>query len=435
MNSLHVADISTVDRTDEAESEGVDAGPRLRLSIVHGPRPLADDGQVVLDAQSGELLIGRSVHGGWSLGDSRLSRVHCRVRWDAGQQAFRITDAESSNGTYMNGSKVTSSALNQGDVIRCGDTVLVASTESAAVDPVAEVRRLASTNMAVLVEGETGVGKEVLARLIHEQSGVPGPLVAVNCATLSRELAAAELFGHVRGAFSGAAQARLGLCASAHGGSLFLDEIGDLPADVQPTLLRALEEGAVRPVGSDQLRPIDVRFIAATNLDLDTASVQGKFRADLLARLAQWRVRIPPLRDRRAEVLPLARAFAAEQGFELTLSANAAEALVLWSYPFNIRELKTLVRKLAATPNAKHKVDLKALRLVDRRLTGHGSFLSDHEPVESEATIRSRRTQLQSLLKEHDGNVSRVARSLNCDRAQVYRWLRSYGMSPSGFRR
>ncbi len=434
MNYLPVTDISTVDGTDEAELAGAAAGHCLRLTIVHAPKPLPDDAQVLLEAPS-ELLIGRSVHGAWSLGDSRLSRVHCRVHWDDAQQAFWISDAESANGTYVNGSKVASSLLNHGDVIRCGDTLLLAHTEAGSVDPVADTRRVAATKLAVLLEGETGVGKEVLARLIHENSGVPGPLIAVNCATLSRELAAAELFGHVPSAVGGGAQSRLGLCASANGGCLFLDEIGALPADVQPALLRVLEERALRPVGSDQLHRVDVRFIATTNIDLDMAAAEGKFRFDLLARLAQWRIRIPPLRDRRSEVLPLARAFAAEEGFELTLSANAAEALLLWSYPFNVRELKTLVRKLAAAPGAKHKVDLQVLRFVDPRLTGRGSFLVADDAVESKAAKGSLRTQLQNLLREHDGNISRVARSLNCDRAQVYRWLKSYGMSPRGFRR
>src|SRR5687768_17555215 len=150
MNYLPVGDISTLDRTDEAESESARTRPHLQLTIVHGPTPTPDVGRVMLEPERGDLLVGRSVHGGWSVGDPRLSRVHCRVRWDVTRHGFRIIDADSSNGTYVNGSKVASSYLHSGDVIRCGDTVLVVGVEPGAVDPVAEARRLAPTNMAVL---------------------------------------------------------------------------------------------------------------------------------------------------------------------------------------------------------------------------------------------------------------------------------------------
>jgi transcriptional regulator with PAS, ATPase and Fis domain len=207
----------------------------------------------------------------------------------------------------------------------------------------------------VLLLGETGVGKEVLARFIHAESGRSGPLVSVNTAALPESLVESELFGHERGAFSGAIQAKVGLVEAAHGGTLFLDEIGDLPLPLQAKLLRVLEERAVRRLGSTQERKVDVRVIAATHRDLERAVAEGAFRRDLLFRINACTLHIPPLRERTPEIEPLALAFLREAARRATppreppaLSPEAAELLRRYPWPGNVRELRNVVERGAA---------------------------------------------------------------------------------------
>jgi transcriptional regulator with GAF, ATPase, and Fis domain len=190
----------------------------------------------------------------------------------------------------------------------------------------------------VIVTGETGTGKEVVARLIHQRSGRQGPFLAVNCGALTEALLASELFGHVRGAFTGAVAEQPGLFRAAHGGTLFLDEAGDIPPALQATLLRVLETRQVRPVGSTRDVPVDVRVVSASNRELVTLVRQGQFRADLYARLAQWVIRLPPLRDRRDDIPALSRALLAQFGAaERTLTPELEEALLGHPWPLNVR--------------------------------------------------------------------------------------------------
>src|SRR5258708_97826 len=199
-----------------------------------------------------------------------------------------------------------------------------------------------------------------ISRRLHQRSGRTGDFIAVNCAALPRELAAAELFGHVRGAFSGAIQARRGLFVAAHLGTLFLDEVGELPKELQALLLRALEERKVRPIGSDAEVRVDARILAATHRDLERDCREGHFREDLYARLAQVVIEIPPLRDRRTEILPLLRQFISR---DVTMSADTVEALLTWAWPHNIRELKALGQSLSV-PFQEGQIDAARLRML-----------------------------------------------------------------------
>jgi DNA-binding NtrC family response regulator len=214
-----------------------------------------------------------------------------------------------------------------------------------------EAATIAPTMVSVLLIGETGVGKEVLARTIHEQSGRPGRLVSVNTAALPESLVESELFGHERGAFSGAHQTKVGLIEAANGGTLFLDEIGDLPPSLQAKLLRVLEERSVRRVGSTQERKVDVRVVAATHRDLERAVAENEFRRDLLFRLNACTLRIPPLRERVDEIGSLAEAFLAEvvQQAKLAgpraIAADALDALRRYAWPGNVRELRNVVER------------------------------------------------------------------------------------------
>jgi sigma-54-specific transcriptional regulator len=211
-----------------------------------------------------------------------------------------------------------------------------------------EVERIARSEASVLVIGETGTGKELIARHLHTKSGRKGPFIAVNCGAFSASLIDAELFGHENGAFTGAAQARAGWFEAANGGTLFLDEIGDLPLALQVKLLRVLQERQVVRLGSRKPIPLDVRLVAATNIDLRRAVEAQHFRADLYYRLSVATVSVPPLRERQGDILPLARHFIGVYGprlgaHEATLAPDAEAALLTYPWPGNIRELENVV--------------------------------------------------------------------------------------------
>ncbi len=238
----------------------------------------------------------------------------------------------------------------------------------------AEARRIAASPIGVLLIGETGAGKEIFARTIHMASGRQGPLVCVNTAALPEQLLESELFGHERGAFSGAAAAKAGLIESAQGGTLFLDEIGELPMTMQAKLLRVLEDHVVRRVGATTERKIDVRVVAATNCDLDQLVQEKRFRQDLLFRLNGCTLKIPPLRERKAEIPRLSEVFlsraAAMLGApQLRLSPAATEALERHSWPGNVRELRNVLERAAALA-----------------AQGDGSILPEHLPDSVRAT-------------------------------------------------
>jgi two-component system response regulator GlrR len=391
-------------------------------------------------SQQGELLIGRDAgNTGWSIGDTRVSRLHVRIAWDDRQGCYRATDLQSTNGMRVNGLRRNTTTLSHGDVIRVGDSVLLLSERSTMGELERAAEQAARSSATLLVHGETGVGKEVLARQIHAWSERRGAFVPVNCGALPRDLAASELFGHAKGAFSGAAAARRGVFPAAQGGTLLLDEVGELPIELQPLLLRALQERAIRPVGADMEMPIDVRVIAATNVQLEQAVNEGKFRADLYARLAQFPIAIPPLRERREQILDLARVFAHNAGHELVLAPDAAEALLLWNWPFNVRELENLMRRWGMLARPGSALGLDFLHGVNPAMT---STLQDRASTPPAATSSSGmqrnplsdRSQLESLLLTCDGNVSEVARRLNTTRAQVYRWLERFGLEPARVR-
>jgi sigma-54 dependent transcriptional regulator len=230
-----------------------------------------------------------------------------------------------------------------------------------------QLDRLAPTDATVLIVGETGTGKEVAARYIHERSGSRGPFVAVNCGALSESLVEAELFGHEAGAFTGAQHARAGWFEVAQGGTLFLDEIGDMPLYLQVRLLRVLQERQVVRIGSRKPIPVDVRLIAATNIDLEQAVQSRQFRRDLYYRLSVAPVELPPLRERRADILPLARNLIERHRFKLglthaTLTAAAEEALLTHHWPGNIRELENVIH-LGLIMSTGGRIDATDLKL------------------------------------------------------------------------
>jgi sigma-54-specific transcriptional regulator len=277
-----------------------------------------------------------------------------------------------------------------------------------------QLDRLAPTDATVLIVGETGTGKEVAARYIHERSGSRGPFVAVNCGALSESLVEAELFGHEAGAFTGAQHARAGWFEVAQGGTLFLDEIGDMPLYLQVRLLRVLQERQVVRIGSRKPIPVDVRLIAATNIDLEHAVQSRQFRRDLYYRLSVAPVELPPLRERRADILPLARNLIERHRSKLglthaTLTPAAEEALLTHHWPGNIRELENVVH-LGLIMSAGGRIDAADLRLSRAdRLTATATAA----PIPALDTTQTHETKLDML-----GEGMR--RLLHSDRDGVY---------------
>jgi anaerobic nitric oxide reductase transcription regulator len=259
----------------------------------------------------------------------------------------------------------------------------------------------------------------------------------VNCAAILATLAESELFGHVPGAFTGAVRRSEGVFLAAAGGTLFLDEIGELPPEVQAKLLRALAEGEIRPVGTAESFPADARVVAATNRDPEDDVAKGRFRADLLARLGGWRIAIPPLRSRRADILPLAQRFL-ERGGTAHLGVDAAEALLLHGYPHNVRELAQLVSAAALRAAAGDRGAAPLIKL-EHLPAALAAALQGREPSSAAApppplslsVSRDKtptREDLEQALLHFDGNVSEVARFFRRDRKQIYRWAAAFGL-------
>ena len=283
----------------------------------------------------------------------------------------------------------------------------------------------------VVVTGETGTGKEIVARLLHRRSARAGPFVAVNCGGFTEGLLASELFGHVRGAFTGAVSEQQGLFRAARGGTLLLDEAGDIPLALQPTLLRVLETWEVRPVGSSRDVPVDVRVVAASNRELVGLVQQGLFRADLYARLAQWVIRLPPLRDHREDIPALCRALLARlDAAGRTLTPDLEEALLVHPWPLNVRGLSNVLSiALIATP-AGESLELgpEVREALQDNHVERPSTPPDAPPVELD------RAHLEELLRTFGGRVAELARHVGVSRPKLYRLLWAAGLDPGQFR-
>lgn len=283
---------------------------------------------------------------------------------------------------------------------------------------------VAPSRLTVLLEGPTGCGKEVAARDLHRLSGRRGPLVAVNCAAFAEGTVESELFGHVRGAFTGAREERSGAVASAEGGTLFLDEVGDLPSRLQALLLRVLQEREVRPVGCDRPRTVDVRFVAATNRPLDVLAREGRFRPDLLYRLRGAQVRLPPLAERRHEfpflVPELARRVCEESGLPAPrLRDGVVQALARHAWPGNFRQLRAALER-AAWRSHGERVELRHFPELEEPDGPAGTW--------AEATRDFQRGLLERTLVRSARNVAAAARELGMSRQAFYAAARRLGI-------
>jgi two-component system, NtrC family, response regulator HydG len=300
--------------------------------------------------------------------------------------------------------------------------------ESPAMDRVIDVaRRVAQVDSTVLLTGESGVGKERIARFIHEESArAGGPFVAINCGAVPENLLESELFGHVRGSFTGATQDRIGLFEAANSGTLLLDEIGEVPPPMQVKLLRALQERQIRRVGENKNRPVTARVIAATNRDLVKEIRAARFREDLYYRLRVVEIEIPPLRERRDDILPLARGFvagaAARTGRKVTgFTPAAAHQLLRYGWPGNVRELENAIER-AVVLTRRSRIDIEDLPPEVGLAVPDAIVATDIRPL-----AEVEREYIKSVLRAVEGNRSQAARKLGIGEATLYRKIKKFG--------
>jgi DNA-binding NtrC family response regulator len=388
-----------------------------------------------------------------------LSSQHATVR--AVGADFILEDAGSRNGTFVNGQRVTSHVLREGDVLETGRVFLSVRGAPAQDGPIvrdddasrttqpfglrtllpelqesfSSLARVARNSaVPVLLLGQTGSGKEVLAREVHAQSGRAGPFIAVNCGALPSSLLESLLFGHVKGAFSGAARDEVGFVRSADGGTLFLDEIGDLPATSQAALLRVLQEREVIPIGATRPVKVDVRVVAATHRPLEVLSSSGGFRSDLLARLKGYSHRLPTLHDRMADfgvvLADVLAQVAGERAQRLTFAPEAARALLAYAWPLNVREL----HQAMASAVALAATDVIEARHLPAEIVAPAPPPSS-EPAPPQPTAdEALRDRIVALLHQHRGNVTAVARELGKAPAQIHRWMHRFQIDPDAYR-
>ncbi|RMH40164.1 MAG: FHA domain-containing protein [Deltaproteobacteria bacterium] len=450
---------------------------RLTLAGPDGPREFTFD--------KGEVTIGGMKDNDVVLPDETVSRYHCKIIQE--ETGYVLVDLHSTNGTFINKVRIREAFLRPGCTISCGQTQIKFN----AVDEAVEIRpsrkdhcgdliganpkmrelysiieKIAPTNTTVVIEGETGTGKEVVAQSIHKLSSrAGGPLIVVDCGAVPPNLIESELFGHEKGSFTGATMTRQGLFEMADGGTLFLDELGELPLDLQPKLLRALEQREIRRVGSAKPIRVDVRIIAATNRSLEEEVRSGRFRQDLFYRLSVVRLKLPALRERADDIALLVNHFLSNHKYNLDadgnprvrgLSRRAAEALRAYHWPGNVRELVNVVERAvsfcdgdtidigdlpehvrdaatggaapargrAATASDVDRVPVYPPRPPEELVSGDIKFKDAKERWVSSFE----RDYILSLLRRNNGNISHAAREADIDRKYFRKLMKKYGI-------
>ena len=400
------------------------------------------------------------------LDDRTVSRFHCRLT--RGSRAWSLIDNGSLNGTKIGGVWVRDADLMLPECrIEMGDSVVVVrEAGSKSLPPIQSsvsfgalygasqamrkmydaLQRVARTDATVLIEGESGTGKELITAEIVRRSPRAGkPFVVVDCGSIAPSVVESELFGHARGAFTGADRQRIGAFEATDGGTVFLDEIGELPLEMQPKLLRVLETGEIRRMGVNQLRKVDVRVIAATNRQVEREVNQGRFREDLFFRLSVVTVRVPPLRERREDIPLLVEAFLSS--LDATdkrhlFTPEVMDVMQRHDWPGNVRELRNFVERRVVFETADvgldgdHSVSPSNLPMPPAVPSGGDLADTDIEKpfrLAKEEIIESfERKYLTSLLAWSEGNVSRAARKAKIDRMYLHRLLQHYGLRKSG---
>jgi transcriptional regulator with AAA-type ATPase domain len=392
-----------------------------------------------------------------------MSSTHARLRSSGSE--WILEDAGSTNGSFVNGDSVQRNVIRDGDVLELGHTLFIfrAALPTPAETPLAldnagldadpgfdtllpeevsrleAMERIVSSPLPILLRGETGTGKEVLARSIHRRSRREGSYVAINCGAIPPTLVESHLFGYARGAFTGAVKDELGAIRAADGGTLLLDEIGDLPVAAQPALLRFLQEREVTPVGSSSAQRVDLRVIAATHQPLERMVERGAFRADLLARLNGLTYRLRPLRERREDVGVIIASLLGKHGppSGLTIALAAGRRLLTADWPWNVRQLEQVLERALVlshgTIAAKDVIDALESKDSPTRLEKHEAEPSPSPMRLTEAELALRK-ELLVHMDRHHGNVAAVAKTMGKARMQIHRWMRRFDIEANSFR-
>jgi transcriptional regulator with GAF, ATPase, and Fis domain len=407
---------------------------------------------------AGDLFrVGKAPENDLQLDDETVSRVHFEIMRDA--KGYLVRDLKSTNGTFLDGAEVKEAYLRAGSVIRIGSSELkftpfeerieiLPSEKEVLGEMVGKspamreifglIERIAPTDATVLIEGETGTGKDMIARTLHQLSPRHGhPFIVVDCGAVAGTLIESELFGHEKGAFTGAVTARQGAFELASGGTVFLDELGELSLDLQPKLLRVLEQRELRRVGGTKTLKVDLRVVAATRKDLRSEVEKGKFREDLYFRLNVVPITAPPLRDRREDIPLLIDTMLHKLGPEgAALSEQTRAALMAHDWPGNVRELRNVIERALAL-GADPGMLVAPLGGIE---TARGAQLRDGIEFEPGLSFRDtkekwnelfERRYLAWLIKRAEGNISKAARDADMDRKYLHKLLRKYGITAS----
>ncbi|MSP61377.1 MAG: sigma 54-dependent Fis family transcriptional regulator [Myxococcales bacterium] len=435
--------VSTLVYTDAAS--GALRARRFRIVVCAGP-----DAGLARVLDSGSLLIGTHSNNDLQLADKSVSRYHLELKLREG--GLHVSDVGSTNGTFHGPARIQSVLFAGPARLRVGlhteieifpDDIAVAVPrfagdrfgEAVGGSPAmralfALLERAAPTEATLLLEGETGTGKELLATAVHRLSArARGPFLVVDCGALPADLIGSELFGHARGAFTGADAAKRGLIEAADGGTLFLDEIGELPIALQPQLLRVLEKREVRPLGENRAHRVSIRIVAATHRDLAAAVRAGQFREDLYFRLAVVRARVPPLRERAGDLPLLVRHLLANLGREDFIVPEAVlSRLAAHDWPGNVRELRNVIER---------GVTLAMVDLDSSTTSEQGAPVGAVPRDVLERPFKEakgllieafEREYLVHLLERHRGNISRAAQEAGIDRNYIHRLVKKYGI-------
>lgn len=427
---------------------------KIELLVLDGP----DRGRKVITDKS-PIRIGSSDRCHLPLADNTVSRNHCEI--SITPEGYLFKDLGSTNGSFLGDVRLIEAYIPPGGVFTLGQSVIRFRPleEQVVVDIYPKdhfgplwgrsyrmreifhlLDKVAPTEATVLIEGETGTGKELVAEALHSHSHrADGPFVVFDCGAVPKELAESELFGHEKGAFTGAVQARKGLFEAAHGGTIFFDELGELRQDLQPKLLRVIEKREVRRVGSNRAIPVDVRIIAATNRDLEAEVSAGNFREDLYHRLAVINVILPPLRERLEDLPLLAQRFYEELTGGGTLPQDVLSQMARYRWPGNVRELRNYVERLVFLDKVPELPDMRDISSpgVGGHLGSNGSdwfteILEDEIPfsdARQQVLARFEREYIVRLLQRHGGNVLRSARAAKVDRRYLQRLKLRYGIT------
>jgi DNA-binding NtrC family response regulator len=442
---------------------------RCRVEVTSGP-----DAGLVRDIEASVIRIGARRGNDVQLTDSKVSGLHCEIRLD--DRGYRLRDLDSTNGTYVSGLRVNDvyiqpqaqiamgssrlkfEPLGESIEIELADTDRYGSMIGRSVkmrELFARLEKLAGTDTTVLVTGETGVGKELVAEALHDNSPrEKGPFVVLDCGSIPPNLIESELFGHERGAFTGATNSYAGAFERAHGGTVFLDEIGELPLGMQPKLLRVLERKEVRRVGGTKTIEVDLRVVAATNRDLGVEVNRGRFREDLFYRLAVARVHVPPLRERKDDIpLLIEHILTTTPGGEIaSIAQETIDLMMKHDWPGNVRELRNVIERAVLLAEAPDSED--ALRrspgtaprsepsiTVTPSQTATSTDASMTVPVDVAVPFKLAKQNVISefekryisrLLAQHDGNISAAARAAGIDRMSIHKMLHRLGLANPG---